>query len=167
MQSPLSPPRFNFDNNKTHVKEDTVWEFRCDLCGSKHRFSQRHLTADWLAPRENDCLQMYSKVSSDWLPSYIKATQPVLETFKTNTFRTALVYWAQLKIWDRKVPNFSGSKLPTDDMTTLYSPQIKQVFLSINSFCCFSLLRSANVSMMTPKIRFSTMMMTMKKNSRS
>jgi len=25
---------------------------------------------------------MYSKVSSDWLPSYIKATRPVLEIFK-------------------------------------------------------------------------------------
>jgi len=25
---------------------------------------------------------MHSKVSSDWLPSYIKATQPVLEIFK-------------------------------------------------------------------------------------
>jgi len=25
---------------------------------------------------------MHSKVSSDWLPSYIKTTQPVLEIFK-------------------------------------------------------------------------------------
>ena len=44
--------------------------------------SQRRLTADWLAPRENDCLRMNSKVSSNWLPSYIKATRPVLEIFK-------------------------------------------------------------------------------------
>jgi len=37
---------------------------------------------------------MRSKVSSDWLPSYIKPTRPVLEIFKTNgyfPFRTALV----------------------------------------------------------------------------
>jgi len=38
------------------------------------------LTADWLAPRE--CSRMHSKVSSDWLPSYTKATPPVLEIFK-------------------------------------------------------------------------------------
>ena len=44
---------------------------------------------------------------------------------------------------------------------------MKQVFFRISSFCCFSLLRSANVSMMTPKIRLRTMMMTMKKNRRS
>ena len=47
-----------------------------------HKLSQRRLTADWLAPQESDCLRMHSKVSSDWLPSYIKATQPVLEIFK-------------------------------------------------------------------------------------
>jgi len=47
------------------------------------------------------------------------------------------------------------------------SPQIKHEFFRISSFCCFSLLRSANVSMMTPKIRLRTMIMTMKKKRRS
>jgi len=47
-----------------------------------HKLSQRRLTADWLAPRESNCSRMHSKVSSDWLPSYIKATRPVLEIFK-------------------------------------------------------------------------------------
>jgi hypothetical protein len=47
-----------------------------------HKFSQRRLTADWLAPRENDCSRMHSKVSSDRMQSYIKATRPVLEIFK-------------------------------------------------------------------------------------
>jgi hypothetical protein len=47
-----------------------------------HKHSHRRLTADWLAPRESDCSRMHSKVSSDWLPSYIKATRPVLEIFK-------------------------------------------------------------------------------------
>lgn len=46
-------------------------------------------------------------------------------------------------------------------------PQMKQVVFRISSLPCFSLLRSANVSMITPKMRFRTMMMTMKKNSRS
>jgi hypothetical protein len=39
------------------------------------KLSQRRLTADWLVPRKSDCSRMYSKVSSDWLPSYIKASR--------------------------------------------------------------------------------------------
>ena len=55
----------------------------CECDGHKvHSLSQWRLTADWLAPREIDCSQMHSKVSSDWLPSYITATQTVLEIFK-------------------------------------------------------------------------------------
>ena len=46
-----------------------------------HKISQRRLTADWLAPRESDWSRMHSKVSSDCLPSYIKAMGPVLEMF--------------------------------------------------------------------------------------
>lgn len=44
---------------------------------------------------------------------------------------------------------------------------MKQVFFKINSFCCFSDLRSANVSIITPKIRFRTIIITMKKNNKS
>lgn len=44
---------------------------------------------------------------------------------------------------------------------------MKHVVFRTSSFFCFSLLRSAKVSMMTPKMRLRTMMMTMKKNSRS
>jgi hypothetical protein len=47
-----------------------------------HNLSQRRLTADCLVPRESDCSWKRSKVSSDWLPSYIKTTRPVLEIFK-------------------------------------------------------------------------------------
>jgi len=36
-----------------------------------YKHSQRRLTADWLAPRERDCSRIHSKVSSDWLPTYI------------------------------------------------------------------------------------------------
>jgi len=37
---------------------------------------------------------MHSKVSSDWLPSYIKTTRPVLEIFEwLDTFRTDLVFY--------------------------------------------------------------------------
>jgi hypothetical protein len=45
------------------------------------KLSQWRLTADWLAPRESDCLRIHSKVPSDWLSSY-KATQSALEIFK-------------------------------------------------------------------------------------
>jgi len=47
-----------------------------------HKLSQRHLTADWLAPRESDCSRKHSNVPSDGPPSHIKATWPVLEIFK-------------------------------------------------------------------------------------
>ena len=56
----------------------------CECDGhTVHKLSQRRLTADWLAPRESDCSRMRSKVHSDWLPSHIKTTRPVLQTFKT------------------------------------------------------------------------------------
>jgi hypothetical protein len=46
------------------------------------KLSHRRLTTNWLAPRESDCSRMQTKVSSDWLSSYIKDNQPVLEIFK-------------------------------------------------------------------------------------
>ena len=50
------------------------------------KLSQRRLTADWLAPRESDYSRMHSKVSSDWLPSYIMATLTDLEIFKMSGY---------------------------------------------------------------------------------
>ena len=79
------------------VKIASESEEICERDGhTVHKLSQRRLTADWLAPRENDCSLMHSKVSSDWLPSYIKTTRPVLEMFSRysewlDTFRTDLV----------------------------------------------------------------------------
>jgi hypothetical protein len=59
----------------------------CECDGQTvHKLSQQHLTADWLAPRESDCSRMYGKVSSDWLPSYIKVTRPVLQIFKMAVY---------------------------------------------------------------------------------
>ena len=51
-----------------------------------HKLSQWRLTADWLVPRESDCSRTHSKVSSEWMPSYIKAMWPVLEIFKTDGY---------------------------------------------------------------------------------
>ena len=59
----------------------------CEWDGhTMHKLSQRRLTADWLAPQENDCSQVRSKVSSDWLSSYIKVTGPLLEIFKMDRY---------------------------------------------------------------------------------
>ena len=58
---------------------------KCDS-HTVHKLSQRRLTAKWLAPRRNECSRMHSKVSSDWLPSYITAKRHVLETFKMDGY---------------------------------------------------------------------------------
>jgi len=68
-----------FPNAKIALESEEIGE--CDG-HTVHKLSQRRLTADWLHPRESDCSWTRSKVSADWLPSYIKATRPVLEIFK-------------------------------------------------------------------------------------
>ena len=58
-----------------------------------HKLSERRLTADWLAPRESDCSWMDSKISSAWLPSYIRTTRRFSRYSKwLDTLRLALVY---------------------------------------------------------------------------
>jgi hypothetical protein len=59
----------------------------CECDGhTVHMLSQRRLTADWLAPQKSDCSRVHSKVSSDWLPSYIRATRTVLEIFRMSGY---------------------------------------------------------------------------------
>ena len=59
----------------------------CECDGhTVHKLSQRRLTADWLDPWESDYWQTHGRVSSDWLPSYIKTTPPVLEIFKMTGY---------------------------------------------------------------------------------
>jgi hypothetical protein len=84
LSAPLQP-RFGslwllaFPKAKIAVESEGI----CECDGHKvHKLSQRRLTAKWLAPQESDCSQMNSKVSSDWLPSYITASRPVLKIFK-------------------------------------------------------------------------------------
>ena len=48
----------------TDAQQDLLW-----LAAKLHL--QRCLTADWLARRESDSSRMHSKMSYDWLPSYI------------------------------------------------------------------------------------------------
>lgn len=64
------------------------------------------------------------------------------------------------------LPNLASS-LICEFEGLLYTPQMKQVVFRISSFLCFSLLKSAKVSMITPKMRLRTMKITTKKNSRS
>ena len=84
LSAPLQP-RFSylrlldFPKAKIAVESEVI----CECNGhTVHKLSQRRLTGDWLAPRESDFSRMRSKVSSDWVPSYIKATRPVLKIFK-------------------------------------------------------------------------------------
>lgn len=72
---------------------------------------------------------------------------------------------AKLRVPLAHIAQPTGHPAPRDRNQA--SPQMKHVVLRISSFFCFSLRRSAKVSMITPKMRFSTMMMTMKKNRRS
>jgi len=59
----------------------------CECDGhTVHKLSQWSLTAEWLAPRHSECSRTRSKISSDWLPSYIMATWPVLETFRMDRY---------------------------------------------------------------------------------
>ena len=84
------PGASGFPKAKIAVESDEICE--CD-CHTVHELSQRRLTADWLAQRESDCSRIRNTVSSDWLPSYVKATWPVLEIFlkRLDTFRTGHV----------------------------------------------------------------------------
>ena len=68
-----------FPKAKTSIEREEICE--CDI-HTFHKLSKRCLTADWLAPWDSDCSWIHSKVSSDWLPSYIKAMWPVLKIFK-------------------------------------------------------------------------------------
>ena len=84
-----------FPKVKITVEREEICE--CDG-DTVHKASQWHLTADWLAPRESNWSQMPSKVVSDWLPSYIKATGPVLEIFKMDRYflDSPLILWKEI-----------------------------------------------------------------------
>jgi hypothetical protein len=65
----------------------------CIRRSHKHKLRQQRPTADRLATRESDCSRMRRKVSSHWLPSFIKATRPVLEILNM-----AGVFWDRPRI---------------------------------------------------------------------
>ena len=70
---------------ETKITVESEETFKCDG-HTVRKLSKRRLSADWLAPRESDYSRIHSKVSSDWLPSYIKATWPDLEIFKMDRY---------------------------------------------------------------------------------
>ena len=85
---------FSFPKTKIVVDREEICE--CDG-HTVHKLSQRRLIAQWLVPQNSNCSQIHSKISSDWLPSHIKATRPVLEIFKMAGYfpdspRIALCY---------------------------------------------------------------------------
>jgi hypothetical protein len=86
----------------------------CECDGhTVHKLIQRRLTADWLAPLESECSRMQNKVSSEWLPCYIKANRPVLEILKMaayfpdssrNLYLVLRYFWKRIAFW--KVSSF-------------------------------------------------------------
>ena len=70
----LPPPPKKSLHESCRIGRRIVWSARSVIVNATvtqytvHKFSQRRLTAEWLAPRESDCSRMHSKVSSDWLP---------------------------------------------------------------------------------------------------
>ena len=68
-----------FPKAKIAIEREEICE--CDG-HTVHKLSQQHHTVNWLAPWDSNCSRMHSKVSSDWLPSYIKATRLVLKILK-------------------------------------------------------------------------------------
>ena len=96
-----------------------------------HKLSQRRLPADWLAPWDSDCSRMRSKVSSEWLPSYIKATRPVLEIFKMAGYildspRTSLYSQATFQ----HVSVLATTTFIREDKTTYKKKAIRQCLSS-------------------------------------
>jgi len=96
----------------------------CECDGhTVHKLSQRRLTAEWLVPRKSDCSWMHSKVSPDWMPSYIMATQPVLDIFKMAWYfpvslpidwavGTEFLYVIQMIFGHKLLCRISGGKRP-------------------------------------------------------
>jgi len=84
LSAPLQP-RFGslrflaFPKAKIAIEREEICE--CDSHPA-HKLTEQRLTANWLAPWENDYSHMCSKVSSDWLPSYIKAVWTVVQILK-------------------------------------------------------------------------------------
>jgi hypothetical protein len=108
-------------------------------CHTVHKFSQRRLTAEWLAAWESDCSRMYSNVSSDWLPSYIKTTRPVFEIFKmAGSFpvRPRTSIWPVLFCGQfRSLHNVSLEILSTF-LSTWHLTRCISVSLQDKLFCC-------------------------------
>jgi len=81
-----------FPRAKIAIEREETYE--CDG-HTVHKLNQWRLTAEWLAPRQSDYSRMRSKVSSDWLPIYIKSTRPVLDIFKmAGSFPDSPRIWA-------------------------------------------------------------------------
>ena len=108
-------------------------EDNCECDGhTVHKLSQRRLTADWLAPRNSDCSLMRSKVSSDWLPSYIKATRPVLKIFKmAGYFPNSPRTYIQRHVTKTTARQMSRFLKPN------INPQIKTMHSSIRTSICY------------------------------
>jgi len=80
------PATSGFSQTKIAVESEEICEGDHHTV---HKLIQRGLTAGWLAQRESDCSRLHSKVSSNWLPSYIKTISRFSKWL--DNFRTAFV----------------------------------------------------------------------------
>ena len=77
-----------------------------------HKLSQQRLTTDLLAPWESDCPRTCSKISSDWLPSDMKATRPILEIHKmAGYFQPAPYFQYMTQQISRDIPKRKKQQL--------------------------------------------------------
>ena len=82
------------------LKSPLKWGRFVNAAVTIHKLSQWHLTANSLAPWESDSSWMHIKVSSNWLPSYIKAMIPILEIFNMAGYFLDGPRWVCLKrVW--------------------------------------------------------------------
>ena len=93
----FTPPALLFTTSRHRMLSVVYTLVHCERDGhTVHKLTQRRLTADILARRKSDCSRMRSKVFSDWLPSYVKATRPVIEIFKMAAYfpdSPRISYW--------------------------------------------------------------------------
>ena len=114
-----------------------------------------------------------TSISRDFRAHWLKATTMPASVGSTKTGRGSLSYClfntccSSESFRSCRSDSLRPKSTKHDNQKSTSSPHMKQVFFSTSSFCCFSERRSANVSMITPNMRLSTMMMRMKKKSRS
>jgi len=126
----------------------------CDSDGcTVHKLRQWRPTNDRLAPRGSDWSRMRRKVSSDWLPSYIKVTRPILEILNMARYFPDRPHTLDIKYLNKSIANSLYSTflgLMVDDNLT-WKKHIDQFISKLNSACYA--IRAVNVTLSKKALR--------------